>query len=60
VSDLFGSLVSIVVLPYLGAGTARRELARPAPRPRGAPNAWQLSESGEAAIGDAYALAGGS
>lgn len=30
--DLFGSLVSIIVLPYLGAGVARRELARPAPR----------------------------
>ena len=32
VMDLFGSLVSIIVLPYLGAGVARRELARPAPR----------------------------
>ena len=32
--DLFGSLVSIIVLPYLGAGVARRELARPAPRIR--------------------------
>jgi len=31
VMDLFGSLVSIIVLPYLGAGVARRELARPAP-----------------------------
>jgi len=30
--DLFGQLVSIVVLPYLGAGVARRELSRPAPR----------------------------
>jgi AcrR family transcriptional regulator len=34
VMDLFGSLVSIVVLPYLGAGVARRELTRPAPRIR--------------------------
>ncbi len=34
VMDLFGSLVSIIVLPYLGAGVARRELARPAPRIR--------------------------
>jgi AcrR family transcriptional regulator len=32
VMDLFGSLVSIIVLPYLGAGVARRELTRPAPR----------------------------
>jgi AcrR family transcriptional regulator/DNA-binding MarR family transcriptional regulator len=32
--DLFGSLVSIIVLPYLGAGTARREMVRPAPRVR--------------------------
>jgi AcrR family transcriptional regulator len=136
VSDLFGALVSIIVLPYLGAAAARRELARPAPRPRtvrsigapgtghrpergavtrltfrtmrvlgaigeypgasnrevadragivdqgqvskllsrlharglivkcaegctrGAPNAWQLSESGEALVSDAHTLAG--
>jgi AcrR family transcriptional regulator len=32
VMDLFGSLVSIIVLPYLGTGVARRELMRPAPR----------------------------
>jgi AcrR family transcriptional regulator len=34
VSDLFGSLVSIIALPYLGAPAARRELARPMPRLR--------------------------
>jgi AcrR family transcriptional regulator len=34
VMDLFGSLISIIVLPYLGAGIARRELTRPAPRLR--------------------------
>lgn len=34
VMDLFGSLVHIIVLPYLGAGVARRELTRPAPRIR--------------------------
>jgi AcrR family transcriptional regulator len=32
--ELFGSLTSIIVLPYLGATVARRELSRPAPRPR--------------------------
>jgi AcrR family transcriptional regulator len=32
VMDLFGSLVSIIALPYLGAGVARRELTRPLPR----------------------------
>jgi AcrR family transcriptional regulator len=31
---LFGELVSIIVLPYLGSTVARRELARPAPRAR--------------------------
>jgi AcrR family transcriptional regulator len=31
VVELFGSLVSIIVLPYLGAGAARRELTRPMP-----------------------------
>ncbi|HTA32162.1 MAG TPA: MarR family transcriptional regulator [Solirubrobacteraceae bacterium] len=34
--DLFGALVSIVVLPYLGVGVARRELLRPPPRIRSA------------------------
>ena len=34
VFELFGSLVSIIVLPYLGVGVARRELARPAPPAR--------------------------
>lgn len=35
VIGLFGPLVSIIVLPYLGVGVARRELTRPAPPPRG-------------------------
>jgi AcrR family transcriptional regulator len=33
---LFGSLMSIIVLPYLGSAAARRELQRPPPRPWGA------------------------
>ncbi|MGH2865834.1 MAG: TetR/AcrR family transcriptional regulator [Solirubrobacteraceae bacterium] len=36
VIGLFGALVSIILLPYLGVGVARRELTRPAPPPRGA------------------------
>ena len=32
VMELFGALVSIIVLPYLGAGVAHRETTRPAPR----------------------------
>ncbi len=32
--ELFGSLMSLIALPYLGAGAARRELTRPAPAPR--------------------------
>jgi AcrR family transcriptional regulator len=44
--ELFGSLVSIVVLPYLGAGIARRELTRPAPR---------LRRQGEPQLGSAMA-----
>lgn len=32
--ELFGALVGIIVLPYLGAGVARREMTRPAPRLR--------------------------
>lgn len=34
--ELFGSLMSLIALPYLGAGAARRELTRPAPAPRAA------------------------
>jgi AcrR family transcriptional regulator len=34
---LFGSLASMIVLPYLGATIARRELTRPAPRARVGP-----------------------
>lgn len=34
VVELYGSLVSIVVLPYLGSAVARRELTRPMPRVR--------------------------
>jgi AcrR family transcriptional regulator len=37
--ELFGSLMSLVALPYLGAGAARRELTRPAPAPRAAAGA---------------------
>lgn len=33
-SSLLGSLMNIVVLPYLGARAASRELSRPAPEPR--------------------------
>jgi AcrR family transcriptional regulator len=32
--ELFGSLMSLIALPYLGAGAARRELTRPAPATR--------------------------
>ncbi len=37
--ELFGSLMSLIALPYLGAGAARRELVRPAPAPRRAAGA---------------------
>ena len=33
-AELLGSLMNIVVLPYLGARAASRELSRPAPEPR--------------------------
>ncbi len=52
VIDLFGSLVSIIVLPYLGAGVARRELLRPVPRIRtgaavGPPGAGSVEHAGD-------------
>jgi AcrR family transcriptional regulator len=31
--DLLGSLMSLILLPYLGAGAVRRELKRPTPQP---------------------------
>jgi AcrR family transcriptional regulator/DNA-binding MarR family transcriptional regulator len=50
-SELFGSLVSIVVLPYLGAGAARRELTRPMPRIRsGAASSSPGSRDGQAGL----------
>jgi AcrR family transcriptional regulator/DNA-binding MarR family transcriptional regulator len=36
-AELFGSLVSIIALPYMGPSVARRELIRPLPRPRPVP-----------------------
>ena len=33
-TELYGSLISMIVLPYLGASVARREQARPAPKYR--------------------------
>lgn len=44
VVELFGSLVSIIVLPYLGAGAARRELTRPMPPLEPVPAAGSTSE----------------
>lgn len=32
--ELFGVLMSLILLPYLGASAARREQSRPAPKPR--------------------------
>jgi AcrR family transcriptional regulator len=32
--ELFGALMSLIVLPYLGGGAAKREMTRPAPAPR--------------------------
>jgi AcrR family transcriptional regulator len=50
-SELAGALTSIVVLPYLGAQAAQRELERPAPVPAAAPRE-------RSAIADGNALAG--
>jgi hypothetical protein len=41
--ELFGVLSSMIVLPYLGASAARRELTRPPPRLRG-PTGFSASE----------------
>jgi AcrR family transcriptional regulator len=50
VIELFGSLVSIIVLPYLGAGVARRELARPAPPAR--TTGAGIGSKGASSLGD--------
>jgi AcrR family transcriptional regulator len=51
VIELFGPLVAIIVLPYLGAGVAHRELTRPAPPERDA--AGELREDGPSSVLDA-------
>lgn len=43
--ELFGSLMSLIVLPYLGSGAARRELTRPPPAPYGAAGHPDAEES---------------
>jgi AcrR family transcriptional regulator len=43
-TDLLGSLMSMIVLPYLGAKAAGRELARPLPEVSGAPPTDALAE----------------
>jgi AcrR family transcriptional regulator len=46
-TNLLGSLMNIVVLPYLGARAASRELTRPAPEPRqnvGAPPGGEIRD----------------
>jgi len=42
--ELGGSLMAVLVLPYLGVEAARHELSRPVPFVRAAHDAWQLSE----------------
>ncbi len=44
--ELFGSLMSLIVLPYLGPTAAQRELTRPPPAPR-----WADGRPGVAASG---------
>ncbi len=48
--DLYGSLVSVVVLPYFGASVAHRELTRPMPRIRDYPT----GQPGGADAGEPY------
>jgi AcrR family transcriptional regulator len=49
--ELFGALASIIVLPYLGAGVARREVTRPAPPPRAALPAASALDTVAAVVG---------
>jgi AcrR family transcriptional regulator len=49
-TDLLGQLMSIVVLPYLGAAVAARELARPLPAVRPLPSRGKQSQ-GNALVG---------
>jgi AcrR family transcriptional regulator len=50
VRSLFGSLVSIIVLPYLGVGVARRELTRPAPRMSSGPGMGAAARVGDGSL----------
>jgi AcrR family transcriptional regulator len=46
--QLYGPLMSIIVLPYLGSSVARRELRRPAPKLRTRTRSVSAAESGDA------------
>lgn len=56
VIELFGSLISIIVLPYLGPTVARRELMRPAPPVRSAGAGSRGDESPHGAAGASVRL----
>jgi AcrR family transcriptional regulator/DNA-binding MarR family transcriptional regulator len=51
-TDLFGELMGMIVLPYLGSAAARRELARAAPGP-------PVRSVGEVGVGVRWDLLGG-
>jgi AcrR family transcriptional regulator len=46
--QLYGPLMSVIVLPYLGSSVARRELQRPAPKLRARARSASAAESGAA------------
>lgn len=52
-TDLLGELMSLLVLPYLGSAAARRERARPAPRPL--PGHGVGADGAERPTGDPFA-----
>jgi AcrR family transcriptional regulator len=56
-TDLFGVLMNLILLPYLGPSAARRELTRPVPKVQ--PGSGSLSFNGDAGGGRVWILISG-
>ena len=53
-TDLFGVLMNLILLPYLGPSAARRELTRPVPKVQAGIESLRSGDSGDGGGGDSH------